>query len=124
MAEAKDIKTGDWVMFNRQPFKVKRKEIVTAGTHMHSKSKLIMVSLFGGGEKAQVYGHHDKLDTVDIQHKLGQVISVSGNKCQIMDTKSYEVFDALTTEENPVSEGQSVLFVSYDGKNIIVGEAR
>ena len=67
MAEAKDVKVGDWVIFNREPFKVKRREIVTAGTHMHSKLKIIMQGLFSSGEKSAVYGHHDKMDMAELE---------------------------------------------------------
>lgn len=124
MAEAKDVKAGDWIIFNREPYRVKRKEIVTAGTHMHSKTKLIMQGLFSTGEKSNVYGHHDKLDLAELEFKTGQVISVSGNKCQVMDNRTYEVFDADLKEDQTVQEGQNLLFANYNGKNILIGEAR
>ena len=122
--EAKDVKQGDWIIFNREPYKVKRKETVTAGTHMHSKTKLIMQGLFSTGEKSAVYAHHDKLDEADLELSSGQIISVSGKKCQIMDSKSYEVVDADLNDDTEAREGMTVVIAAYNGKHIIVGEAR
>lgn len=124
MVEAKDLKIGDWVLFNREPFKVKRRETVTAGTHMHSKIKLVMQGMFSPGEKSAVYAHHDKLDQPELEFKSGQVISVSNNKCQIMDSRTYEVIDAELSPDYEVQEGASVALVNYSGRNIIIGKAR
>ena len=122
--EAKDVKQGDWIIFNREPYKVKRKETVTAGTHMHSKTKLIMQGLFSSGEKSAVYAHHDKLEEADLKLGSGQIISVSGKKCQIMDSRTYEVVDAEINEDSEIREGMTVVIANYNGKFIIVGEAR
>ncbi len=121
MVEAKDVKVGDWVVFNREPFKVKRRETVTAGTHMHSKIKLVMQGLFSQGEKSAVYAHHDKLDQPELEFKSGQVISVTSNKCQIMDSRTYEVIDAELSPDSGIQEGSSVTLVNYNGRNIITG---
>ena len=123
MPEAKDIKVGEWIIFNREPYKLKRKEIVTAGTHMHSMLKFIMTGLFSTGEKSTGYSHHDRLYIPDLEFKTGQVIALFEKKCQIMDVRSYEVIDAEILE-GQVKEGDNVSFVTYNGKNIIVGEAR
>ncbi|MBI3034452.1 hypothetical protein HYY72_04800 [Candidatus Woesearchaeota archaeon] len=124
MVEAKDVRVGEWVLFNREPYKVKRRETVTAGTHMHSKIKFIMAGLFSPGEKSAVYSHHDRLELAELEFKSGQVISLVGNKCQIMDSRSYEIVDAEISPESEIREGMNVLFVYYNGKNIITGESR
>ncbi len=124
MAEAKDVRIGEYIIFNREPYKVKRKEIVTAGTHMHSKLKFIMQGLFSTGEKTSVFGHHDKVDIAELEMRSGQVISVSGGKCQIMDSRSYEVVDVDVNPEISVQEGSNMMFVLYNGKNILIGEAK
>ncbi len=124
MPEAKDVRIGEYIIFNREPYKLKRKEIVTAGTHMHSKLKFIMQGLFSTGEKTSVFGHHDKVDLAELEMKSGQVISVVGSKCQIMDSRSYEVVDVEVNPDVPVQEGSNVIFVLYNGRNILMGEAK
>lgn len=124
MPEAKDVKVGEWIIFNREPYKLKRKEIVTAGTHMHSKLKFIMQGLFSPGEKSAVYGHHDKVDIAELEMKSGQVISVVGSKCQIMDSRTYEVVDVEFSPDVTVEEGKTIMFVLYNGRNMIIGEAK
>ena len=124
MVEAKDVRAGEWIIFNREPYKVKRKETVTAGTHMHSKTKLIMQGLFSQGEKSAVYAHHDKLDVAEVEMKSGQIISISGSVCQIMDNKTYETVEAELPKDSELKEGVMVVFALYNGKNLIIEEAR
>ncbi len=124
MPEAKDVRIGEWIVFNREPYKLKRRETVTAGTHMHSKLKFIMQGLFSTGEKSAVFAHHDKVDIAELEMKSGQVISVVGNKCQIMDSRTYEVVDVELNPDFSVEEGKTIMFVLYNGRNMIIGESR
>ncbi len=119
MPVAKDVEIGAWIIFNREPYKVKRKETVTAGTHMHSKLKFILQGLFGG-EKSAIYAHNDKVDFAELEMKTGQVISVSGSTCQVMDGRTYEVEDAEIPEGIEVQPEKSAQYVTYNGKTTIV----
>jgi translation elongation factor P/translation initiation factor 5A len=117
VTEAKDLGKGKHILYNNDIWRVMRKEVVVVGTHSHSKTKLILRKLFGGGEKAVILAHHDKVEEVDIKRKTGQLISKLDNKVQVMDSFSYETFDADIEPElfNEVNEGDEVIFVDYKG---------
>ncbi len=117
MTEAKELQRGTWVIHENRLFQVKRKELVAYGTHSHSKTKLFLQPLTGGGEKILTLMHHDKVETADIVKKTGQVISKLQNKVQIMDPVSYETLDAEVDEElvNNLNEGDEVIFIDYNG---------
>ncbi len=120
MPVAKDIEIGNWIIFNREPYKVKRKDVITAGTHSHSKLKFTLQGLFSQGEKTNVYAHNDSVDLAEIEMKTGQVISVAGNKCQVMDGRTYEVDEAEIPEGIEVAPERTVQYVNYGGKTTVV----
>ncbi len=116
MAVAKDVEIGAWIMFNREPYKVKRKDVITAGTHSHSKLKFTLQGLFAPGEKQNVYAHNDSVELAELEMKSGQIISVTGDKCQIMDSRTYEIDDVYIPQGTEVKEGGIAQYVSFRGK--------
>jgi translation elongation factor P/translation initiation factor 5A len=73
--------------------------------------------LNGGGEKAITLQHADKVEIVEIIRKLGQVISKTSNKVQVMDMVSYETLDASAPSEifSDLNEGDQVTFIDLKG---------
>jgi len=117
MSSASELKKGSYFIYNGEPVCVVRKEIVVYGTHSHSKLKLFIQGLNKKGEKSINLHHTDKVETVDITRKTGQVISKTNDKVQIMDNVSYETLDGNATEEifNELNEGDQVIFVDLNG---------
>jgi len=121
MVVAKEATIGSWIIYQREPFQIKRKENVAYGTHSHSKSKLFLQGLSGGGLREAVFAHQDKLEEVDIVRKTAQVIAKFADKVQIMDPVSYETFDAEIAPEilEQVNEGDDVIFINYNGIRVL-----
>lgn len=128
MALASDLEKGTCFLYNNQVVRVTRKEIVNCGTHCHTKLKIFVEPAFGGGgEKAVNLSHSDKVDIVEIRRKKGQLISISGNKAQVMDFESYETFDAEPANEELGKElvaNDIVTYAEYLGKVIILEKLR
>lgn len=126
MAVAKDLIAGSWFMHDKEPWQVKRVETVVCGTHSHSKTKLHAKNLYGGGEKVVVMGHQDPVDLADIFKKGASVISKLKDKVQIMDSQSYETFDAELSKElfDEINEGDNVTFVNFEGKIIVLDKRK
>ena len=122
MSVAKDLIGGSWFMHDKEPWQVKRVETVVCGTHSHSKTKLHVKNLYGGGERVLVFAHQDPVEIVDIFKKAASVISKSKDKVQIMDTQSYETLDADISKElfQELNEGDNVTFVDFNGKIIVL----
>jgi len=125
MSSASELKKGSYFIYNDKPVRVNRKEIVVYGTHSHSKLKLFIQGLTEKGEKSINMHHTDKVEIIDIIRKVGQVISKTNDKVQIMDNVSYETLDADAPEElhNELNECDLVTFVDFKG-NIQVIEKR
>jgi translation initiation factor 5A len=126
MVEAKYTKKGMYVLLNNDVFFVTRKEIVTYGTHSHSKTKLFARPLLGGMEKSFVFAHHDKVEEANIIKGVGQILSLSENVVQIMDKKTFETFDASISNEiiERVKESDEVFYVSFNGSTNVLKPAK
>ena len=117
MTTASELERGNYFIVNNEPVRVMRKEVVAFGTHSHSKLKIFYQPLNGGGEKSVTLQHADKVDVVEIIRKLGQVISKTSSKVQVMDMVSYETLDASASSEmlNELNEGDQVTFIDLKG---------
>ena len=122
MASASELEKGKYFMHNGEIVRVVRKEIVTVGTHSHSKLKLFIQGLFTKGQKSIILAHEDKVELLDIIRKTGQVISKTNDKVQIMDSVSYETIDATAPEEllNDINENDEVIFIDFNGNFQII----
>jgi len=125
MPTATELKTGNYFIYNGEPVRVLRKEVVAFGTHSHSKLKIFFQGLTEKGERFANFQHTDKVEIVEITRKLGQVLSKTNNKVQVMDMVSYETFDANANLDlfNQLIEGNQVTFIDLNG-NIQIIEKR
>ena len=117
MASASELKKGSYFIYDNEPVRVIRKELVAYGTHSHSKLKLFIQGLHENGERSVNMHHTDKVETVVIIRQTGQVISKANGKVQIMDSTTYETLDASAPEEllEQLNEGSQVTFVELKG---------
>ena len=125
MSTAQELQRGNYFIYNGEPVRLLRKEVIVVGTHSHSKLKLYIQGLNERGERSITFHHTDKVEIVDIIRKLGQIISKSNNKVQLMDMISYETLDSNVDTElfNSLNEGDQVTFVNIDG-NVQILEKR
>ena len=125
MSTASELQRGNYFIYNGEPVRLLRKEVIVVGTHSHSKLKLYIQGLNERGERSITFHHTDKVEIVDIIRKLGQIISKSNNKVQLMDMISYETLDSNVDTElfNSLNEGDQVTFVNIDG-NVQILEKR
>ena len=117
MASATELKKNSYFIHNGEPVRVIRKEIVAYGTHSHSKLKLFVKGLTERGERSVTLHHTDKVDMLDIIRKRGQVLSVQDEALQVMDTVSYETFDAHAEDEllQSLNANDEVTFIDVNG---------
>jgi len=125
MPIATELERGAYFIYNGEPVRVLRKEVVVYGTHSHSKLKIFIQGLNEKAERSINLHHTDKVEIIDIIRKLGQVISKTNNKIQIMDMISYETLDANDSSGlfNELSEGDQVTFIELKG-NVEIIEKR
>ena len=64
---------------------------------------------------------HDRVEAPIIEKKSAQVLSIVGDKANVMDTESYETFEMDIPEElkTEVKEGTEVLYWILMGSKVI-----
>ena len=122
MPTATELERGSYFIYNNEPVRVLRKEVVAFGTHSHSKLKIFFQGLKEKGERNANFQHTDKVEILEIIRKLGQVISKSNGKVQVMDTVSYETFDANADSDllEELNEGDNVTFIELKGSTQVI----
>jgi len=125
MPTASELERGNYFIYNGEPVRVLRKEVIVVGTHSHSKLKFYIQGLNEKAERTVNLKHEDKVEIVDIKRKLGQIIAKANDKVQVMDMVSYETLDANASVEllNELNEGDQVTFIDLSG-NIQIIEKR
>ena len=125
MSTASELERGSYFIYNGEPVRVLRKEVIVVGTHSHSKLKFYIQGLTEKSERSINLHHTDKVEIIDIIRKLGQIISKTSNKIQLMDMVSYETLDANVSaglfEQLNVSD--QVTFIELKG-NVEIIEKR
>ncbi|MBI3027132.1 hypothetical protein HYY70_03385, partial [Candidatus Woesearchaeota archaeon] len=75
MPTATELERGNYFIYNNEPVRVLRKEVIVVGTHSHSKLKIYFQGLNEKVERTVNLKHEDKVEIVDIVRKLGQIIA-------------------------------------------------
>ena len=122
MSTAQELERGTYFIYNNEPVRVLRKEVIVVGTHSHSKLKIFFQGLNERGERNSNFHHTDKVEIVDVTRKLGQVISKANSKIQLMDMVTYETLDCSAPAEifNGLNEGDQVTFIQFRGSTQIL----
>lgn len=120
-ASATEIKAGNYVIFDGKACVVKDVQKSKPGKHGHTKCRIEAISITDNQKIIKVFPGHDKVDIPIIDKKNAQVMSVSGDKANVMDMETYETFDIEIPEEmkNEVKEGSNVVYWIVLGQRVI-----
>lgn len=117
MAETKPVsigtlQKGNYVVIDGVACRVTDTQVSRPGKHGHAKIRLTAIGLLDDKKRVIVLPGHDNVDVPIIDKKTAQVLSISGDKANVMDSESYETFDLKIPDElkGQVAEGCSVLY--------------
>lgn len=122
LAQAGDLKVGNYVIFDGIACVVKDIQTSKTGKHGSSKCRIEAVGIINGQKKIQLCPSGDNVQVPIIEKKNAQVLSVHENEATVMDNDSFETFDIKIPEEfkNTVKEGVVVNYwIIMDEKVII-----
>jgi translation initiation factor 5A len=92
-AVAKDLKVGKYVMVEDIPCKVVNIESSKPGKHGSAKMRITAIGIFEGQKKTLLTPGDADVTIPIIDRAAVQIMSVSGNSAQVMDSKTYEIYD-------------------------------
>ncbi len=106
------LKKGNYVVIDGVACKVTDTQVSRPGKHGHAKVRLTGIGLIDGKKRVIVMPGHDNMEVPIVDKRNAQILSISGNKANVMDSESYETFDLEIPEElkEDVVEGCTVLY--------------
>ncbi len=121
MVSVGSLKKGDTIIIDEAPCKITDLATSRPGKHGHAKVNLMAVGMLDGKKRNVVMPGHDRVEAPVVEKKSAQVLSISGDKANVMDTENYETFEMDIPEElkAEVKEGTEVLYWVLMGSKVI-----
>lgn len=117
-AVIKELKPGGFVIIEGVPCRVEKVQVSTSGKHGAAKCRVDAIGLFDGRRRSIVKPADDTVEVPIVEKKRGQVISVVGDKAQIMDLNDFSVFEVDIPEEkkDEIKPGEETFY--YEVLNV------
>lgn len=121
LAEATQLKKGSYVILDGVACKVVDTKYSKPGKHGHAKINLTAVGLIDGKKRNTVMPGHKKVEVPIINKKTAQVLSISGNTANVMDSETYETYDIKIPDElkDQCVEGCNILYWDILGEKVM-----
>jgi translation initiation factor 5A len=106
------LSPGNYVIIDGVACTVSSTQTSRPGKHGHAKVRLEGVGLIDGKKRVIVMPGHDNIEVPIIDKRNAQVLSVSNDVANVMDSETYETFDLKIPDElkDKVVEGVTVLY--------------
>lgn len=120
-ASVGSLQKGSYIVIEGVACKVVDTKTSRPGKHGHAKVNMMAVGMLDGKKRNLVLPGHDMIDVPIIEKKTAQVLSVSGNIANVMESETYETFDMAIPEElqGQVTEGCSILYWDILGDKVM-----
>lgn len=118
---AGELKPGRYVIFDGKPCAVRDVQTSKTGKHGATKCKIEAISLTDDAKIIKIMPASDNVQVPMVEKDNAQVLSVTGNKCNVMDMKTFETLDLGIPEEfkGQIKEGSQVQYWKMLGLRII-----
>jgi len=118
---AGQIKEGGYIVIDGVACRVVGAETSKSGKHGHAKARITAIGILDEKKREIVLPAHDNVDVPIIDKKTAQVLSVSGDMANLMDTESYENFDLKIPDElkASVTEGAQIMYWIIMGEKVM-----
>ena len=121
LVEVTNLKKGNYVVLDDVACVVKDTQTSRPGKHGHAKVRLEAVGILDSKKRQTVMPGHDKIPVPIIDKLNAQVLSISGDKANIMDMESFETFDLQMVEElkDKLKEGMTIVYWDILGDRVM-----
>lgn len=121
LIHATDAKPGVTILVEGVAYIVKSNDISKSGRHGHAKCRIEAESILDGKKKVFTIAGHNRFECPMISKKNGQVLSIIGDKANIMDLETYETIELPVSEElkEQIKDGDQVEYWDVEGIKMI-----
>ncbi|MEM5853711.1 MAG: translation initiation factor IF-5A [Candidatus Aenigmatarchaeota archaeon] len=116
-AVIKDLKPNGFVLIDDVPCRIERVDVSKSGKHGAAKARVEGIGLFDGKRRSIVKPADDTVEVPILERKKAQVIAIIGEKAQLMDLTTFEVFELEIPEERreKIKQGEEVDYFEIVG---------
>lgn len=120
--EVGSVREGGYILVDEEPCEVKKVNKSSPGKHGAAKYKIRAEGVFDGQTRNMVKKGGSKMLSPNIEKKVGQVVSISGDIAQIMDMDTYQTEEMKLPEDLDISEGEEIMFWNIEGRYLVKGK--
>ena len=111
VADVSEMKPGSLIIVDGAACKVVSVDVSRPGKHGHAKFRIVAVGIIDE-KKRDIVMPHQAVEVPVISKRDAQVLSITGNKANIMDSATFETFDLDIPEElkDKIKEGVTIIY--------------
>jgi len=98
-ANISKLKSGGFILIDDVPCRVEKVQTSSSGKHGHAKVRVDAIGILDGRRRSMVKPSGENIDVPIINKNIAQVLAIVGDNAQLMDMKTYEVFELPIPEE-------------------------
>lgn len=116
IVDLNEIRVSGYIMLDGAPCVIINIKKSAPGKHGHAKYRITAVGIIDG-KKRVVVKAHGRVEVPIVDKKQAQVLSIKGEKAQVMDNETYETFDITIPEElkEQIREGIQISYWNIMG---------
>jgi len=118
------LRVGNYAIIEGLPCVIKSIQTSKTGKHGHAKCRIEAVSVINDQKKIIVVPGHEKIEVPIIEKKNGQLLSITNNVANVMDSETFETFDIPISDElkETLKEGDAVQYWTVMGQRVLKGK--
>ncbi len=98
-ASAGSLKVGSYIVINDHPCKIVEMEKSKTGKHGSAKVRIVGISLLDGSKRTLTAPADAFVQVPIVEKKPAQILSLSEDSVQLMDMRTYEVYEISLPED-------------------------
>ena len=121
LIDANSLKVGGYIIIDDVACVAKRIDVAKTGKHGHAKCRIEAAGLVNNEKKIIIKTSHDKIEVPIVEKKSAQVLSVSADSANVMDSETFETFDIKIPEElkGKIKEGHQISYWTILGQKVM-----
>ena len=123
--ELGSLKTGSYILLpvsdqpTGDPCRITEFDTSKPGKHGAAKARIVAVGVFDGQKRPHVGPVSMQVHVPLIDKRAGQIVSITGSNFQLMDSETFETFDADLIDEEikgKLQQGQDIEYWNVMGR--------
>jgi len=93
------LKPGGLILIDDVPCKVEKVQSSSSGKHGHAKVRVDAIGVLDGKRRSLVKPSGENIDVPLLNKNTAQVLAITGDSVQLMDTTTFEMFELPIPED-------------------------